>query len=87
MRVLKCFSKFEMLFYIQYGFVCESFAFENGCVMSCHGLKVMLQSPFGHLPLWRLLGLLEVSLQLERSWPFFSGKIAVSILRDLVSYR
>ena len=61
-----------MRLYIQYRFVCESFAFaENICVMSHHGLKAMLQSPFGHLPLWRLLGLLEVRLQLECSWPFF----------------
>ena len=87
MRVLKCFSRFEMCFYVQYRFVCESFAFENVCVLSRHGLKVMLQSPFGHDPLWRLLGLLEVRLQLEGSWPFFSGKTAVSILRDLVSCR
>ena len=60
-----------MRLYIQYRFVCESFAFENVCVMSYHGLKAMLQSPFGHLPLWRLLGLLEVLLQLEGAWPFF----------------
>ena len=59
---------------MQCRFVCESFAFENVCVMSRHGLRVMLQSPFGHLPLWRLLRLLEVRLQLEGSWPFFSGK-------------
>ena len=59
-----------MRFYIQYRFVCESFAFGNVCVMSRHGLKAMLQSPFGHLPLWRLLGLLEVRLQLEGSWTF-----------------
>ena len=52
-------------------FVCESFAFENVCIMSRDGLKAMLQSPFGHLPLWRLLGLLEVRLQLEGSWPCF----------------
>ena len=44
-------------------FVCESFAFVNVYIMSRHGLKAMLQSPFGHLPLWRLLGLLEVRLQ------------------------
>ena len=74
MRVLKCFSRCEMRFYMLYRFNCESFAFENVCVMSCHGLKVMLQSPFGHLPLWRLLGLLEVRVQLEGSWPFFSGR-------------
>ena len=74
MRVLKCFSRCEMRFYMLYRFNCESFAFENVCVMSCHGLKVMLQSPLGHLPLWRLLGLLEVRVQLEGSWPFFSGK-------------
>ena len=61
-----------MRFYIQYRFACESFAaFANVCVMSRHGLKAMLQSPFGHLPLWRVLGLLEVRLQLEGSWPFF----------------
>ena len=60
-----------MRLYIQNRFVSESFAFENVCVMSHHGLKAMLQSPFGHLPLWRLLGLLEVRLQLEGSWPFF----------------
>ena len=44
---------------------------ESLIVMSCHGLKAMLQSPFGHFPLWRLLGLLEVRLQLEGSCPFF----------------
>ena len=74
MRVLKC--RFEMRFYIQYIFVCESFAFENVRVISHHGLKAMLQSPFGHFPLWRLL--------VARS-P--SSVTSVSILRDLFSCR
>ena len=30
--VLKCFSSFEMRFYVQYSLVCESFAFVNACV-------------------------------------------------------
>ena len=34
----------------------------------------MVQSPLGHLPLWRLLGLLEVRLLLGGSWPFFLRK-------------
>ena len=64
-----------MRFYIQYKFVCELFAFANVYVMCRHGLKAMLQFPFGQLPLWRLLGLLEVRLQLEGSRPFcFLGK-------------
>ena len=60
-----------MRLYIQYRFVCESFAFENVCAMSHHGLKAMLQSPFGHLPHWRLLGLLEIRLQLADGRFFF----------------
>ena len=32
MCVLKCFSGFEMRFYVQYRLVCESFAFVNACV-------------------------------------------------------
>ena len=52
----------------------------RGCShVSRHGLKATLQSQFGNLPLCRLLGLLEARLQLEGSWPFFSGKTAVSI--------
>ena len=31
-HVLKCFGRFKMCFYIQYRFVCESFAFEKVCV-------------------------------------------------------
>ena len=34
----------EMRLYIQYRFVCESFAFENVCVMSHHGLKAIWAS-------------------------------------------